>query len=303
MTPRRCDACHKSYSSRQHLYRHKKTCKGREAGITTVKQDIDHSVSNKYVWKEKDDVKNHCFLLPRDIRGIIVGKSGYGKTTLLTHLLLEPEMLDYDTLNICGRSLHQPEYQIINSAFNKKLSKKNVRIIFERQDEVNDLGGVEKFLDNVIEDEESDGDVNVTLYADPAYILDPSAYDTSCKNLLVFDDIMLGPQNKAEAFFTRGRHNNIDVIYIAQSYFRLPRQTVRENANFFIFFRQDNKNLNHIYQDHCSVDNVSLEDFKEFCTNVWDESKHNFVTIDPTRPSYCGKYRKNLNDYWIPPPV
>ena len=112
---------------------------------------------------------------------------------------------------------------------------------------------------------------------------------------------MLGPQNKAEAFFTRGRHNNVDVIYISQSYFRLPRQTIRENANFFIFFKQDSKNLSHIYQDHCSIDeSVTFEKFKEFCTNVWDESKHNFVTIDPTKPWYCGKYRKNLNEYWIP---
>ena len=52
---------------------------------------------------------------------------------------------------------------------------------------------------------------------------------------------MLGPQNKAEAYYTRGRHNNVDTIYIAQNYFRLPRQTVRENANLFMLFRQDAK--------------------------------------------------------------
>ena len=263
----------------------------------TVREPSD-GISDKYVWKTKGGGKNHCFLLPRDIRAIIVGKSGYGKNTLLTNLLLEPEMLDYDTLNICGRSLHQPEYQIMNNAFSRNLSKKQVRTIFENQDEITELGGVEEFLE-VLEGQ-CKGGIDARLYGDVAEILDPSAYDTSRKNLLIFDDIMLGSQNKAEAFFTRGRHNNIDVIYIAQSYFRLPRQTVRENANFFIFFRQDNKNLSHIYQDHCSVDGVPFETFKDFCTSVWDESKHNFVTIDLTRPSYCGKYRKNLNDYWIP---
>lgn len=186
----------------------------------------------------------------------------------------------------------------MNNAFSRNLSKKQVRTIFENQDKITELGGVEEFLED--SGVQCKGGIDATLYGDVAEILDPSAYDTSRKNLLIFDDIMLGSQNKAEAFFTRGRHNNIDVIYIAQSYFRLPRQTVRENANFFIFFKQDNKNLSHIYQDHCSVDGVPFETFKDFCTSVWDESKHNFVTIDLTRPSYCGKYRKNLNDYWIP---
>ena len=83
-----------------------------------------HNVPNTFVWKINNEVrKNHSFLLPRDIRGIIVGKSGFGKTTLLNYLLLEPNVLDYNRLLVCGNSLHQPEYRIMNAAFNKKLSK------------------------------------------------------------------------------------------------------------------------------------------------------------------------------------
>ena len=63
---------------------------------------INQIISNKYVWKTKDDSKKHCFLISRDIRALVVGKSGYGKTTLLTHLLFELKISDYDTLNICG---------------------------------------------------------------------------------------------------------------------------------------------------------------------------------------------------------
>ena len=37
---------------------------------------------------------------------------------------------------------------------------------------------------------------------------------------VVFDDMLLSKQaNKNELFFTRGRHNNIDIYYISQSYF------------------------------------------------------------------------------------
>ena len=44
-------------------------------------------------------------LLPQSIRGIIVGKSVCGKTTLLLNLLLRPGWLDYDNLFVFGKSL------------------------------------------------------------------------------------------------------------------------------------------------------------------------------------------------------
>ena len=49
-------------------------------------------------------------LLPKSIRGLIVGKSGCGITTLLLNLLLRPGGLDYDKLYVFGKSLFQPEY-------------------------------------------------------------------------------------------------------------------------------------------------------------------------------------------------
>ena len=58
--------------------------------------------------------------LPRSIRGIIVGKSGCGKTTLLLNLLLRPGWLDYDNLFVFGKSLFHPNIEYL-----KKPSKKN----------------------------------------------------------------------------------------------------------------------------------------------------------------------------------
>ena len=48
--------------------------------------------------------RNHP-LLPKEIRGLIIGKSGCGKTTLLINLLQRPGWLDYNNINICGKSL------------------------------------------------------------------------------------------------------------------------------------------------------------------------------------------------------
>ena len=107
-------------------------------------EETDDTIS-KYAWKDKGIQRNHSYLLPRDIRAIVVGKSGVGKTCLVTYLLLNPDMLDYDTLTICGQSLHQPEYRIMKSAFSKGWSKNQVNALFGLQDKLQD---VEKFIED-----------------------------------------------------------------------------------------------------------------------------------------------------------
>ena len=71
-------------------------------------------------WNEVTTKRFNHPLLPRSIRGIIIGKSGCGKMALLLNLLLRPGWLDYDNLCIFGKSLFQLEYL-------KKPSKKIYR--------------------------------------------------------------------------------------------------------------------------------------------------------------------------------
>ena len=48
--------------------------------------------------------------LPREvIRGLIIGKSGCGKTRLLINVLLHPRWLDNNKIKNLGKSLFQPE--------------------------------------------------------------------------------------------------------------------------------------------------------------------------------------------------
>ena len=63
-------------------------------------------------------------LLRKGIRGLIVGKSGCGKTSLLINLLLRTGWLDYNNINIFGKSLFQPEYHILKKAFEENYQKK-----------------------------------------------------------------------------------------------------------------------------------------------------------------------------------
>ena len=61
---------------------------------------------------------------------------------------------------------------------------------------------------------------------------------------MVFDDVMLEKnQTPIEKYFSQGRHGGADSLYLCQSYFRIPKQAIRDNANLLILFKQDAKNL------------------------------------------------------------
>ena len=49
-------------------------------------------------WNENQNKRCNHQLLPKGIRGFTIGKSGYGKTTLLINLLLLPGWLDYNNI-------------------------------------------------------------------------------------------------------------------------------------------------------------------------------------------------------------
>ena len=92
---------------------------------------------------------------------------------------------------------------------------------------------------------------------------DPKEISPEHKNLMIFDDLLLQKQNKCEGYYVRGRHSNCDCLYLSQNYFKLPCQTIRENANFFCLFPQDQKNIDHIFNDHVSQD-MTKDQFKNF---------------------------------------
>ena len=115
---------------------------------------------------------------------------------------------------------------------------------------------------------------------------------------MIFDDLLLERQNKCECYYVRGRHSNVDCFYLSQNYFRLPRQTIRENANFLCLFPQDLKNLNPIYSDHVG-DDMKKDEFRKFCKKCWDKP-HGFAVIDLTSKKDAGKYRQGFDNFFIP---
>ena len=78
---------------------------------------------------------------------------------------------------------------------------------------------------------------------------------------------MLSKQNTCEGFYVRGRHHNVDSFYLCQNYFKLPRQSIRENENFICLFQQGAKNLDYIRRDHCN--DFTKEQFVALCKHCW----------------------------------
>ena len=114
---------------------------------------------------------------------------------------------------------------------------------------------------------------------------------------MIFDNLLLEKQNKCECYYVRVRHSNVDCFYLSQNYFKLRRQTIRENANFICLFPQDLKNMNHIYNDHVGED-MSKEEFRKFCRECW-KKLHGFAVIDLTSKKYAEKYRDGFDNFFI----
>ena len=101
--------------------------------------------------------------------------------------------------------------------------------------------------------------------------------------IIVFDDI-LGSSNSRfiDQFFIRGRDKNLDVCYLSQSYFDLPKITIRNISNKTILFNQTLKDIEHIYRDVAGYD-MNYDVFKELCRKSFDEDYNYFVLIDLKR--------------------
>jgi len=177
--------------------------------------------------------KNHSILL-QSLRGLIVGKSGCGMTTLLLNLLLRPGGLDYSKLSVFGKSLFQPEYRILRKGFEEQLPKETIMRVFENPNEIQrqQVSPIQ-LLEEL---EKTKEPIECSFYESADDAPDPTGLSPKHKNLMIFDDLLLQKQNKCEAYYVRGRHSNCDCLYLSQNYFKLTRQTIRENANFFVCF-------------------------------------------------------------------
>ena len=93
--------------------------------------------------------------------------------------------------------------------------------------------------------------------------------------------------------FIRGRKLSISLIFITQSYFKVPKDVRLNTSHFFIMKIPNKRELQQTAINHSS--DINTQDFIEIyrkCTN----KPHTFLVIDTTLPSNNWlRFRKNLN--------
>ena len=114
---------------------------------------------------------------------------------------------------------------------------------------------------------------------------------------VVFDDMLLSNQkSNIDLFFTRGRHSNIDIYYISQSYFHLPKITIRNIYIKLILFKVTLGDINPLLRDIAGLD-LNLEQWNQLCRQAW-ENDYDYLQRDRFAKIGKGRYTiRNCNKF------
>ena len=179
----------------------------------------------------ESDYKQGHPCMPADVfRMLICGPSNSGKTNILLHMLYE--LLEFDKIFLFSKNLHQNKYQSLLQDFDEKI---NPQVGYE-----------------VIE---AHGDEIIPLEELPV----------DNQKIVIFDDLVCEKnQNDIINYFINGRHKNCCVIYLSQTFYKVPKD-IRINCSHLCIFRSDpkeNKRIaNEIGVDHEVLDRATDEKY------------------------------------------
>lgn len=228
-----------------------------------VKQKDSLNVENHECYFPSNTFMKHNSLLGSTVkRGIIVGRSGCGKTNALLSLLLHKNGLRFSNIYLYSKTLNQPKYQ---------------------------------FLKQVLQDMRTETDEKVEFFEfdEGANIIPP--HEAKKFSIIIFDDVVGCDQKIIRDYYCFGRHYYIDCFYLSQTYSSIPKQLIRDNANFIVLFPQDVTNLKHVYNNHVASD-MSFENFHKLCNKCWG-NQYNFLVINKDCDLNSGRYRKGFDEY------
>lgn len=232
------------------------------SGNKTLNLNIDY---NKFCNSSK--YQKHAVIFPNSIRMIIAGSSGCGKTNLMLNFLLSG-VLCYNDVVIYTTTPHQELYEFLKNYYDE--IKKQYRLAYKI----------------------------VTFLSPEDSIADPSELDPDKTHIVIFDDVMNEKQKVMTDYFCRGRHNNSNVFYLCQSLHQLPKHGIRQNANIFVLFYQDNMTLEHFFNTEISGD-MKLKEFETFCNEAWAKD-HGYIVVNLWEKPEFGKYMQNYEKVYIP---
>ena len=121
-------------------------------------------------------------------------------------------------------------------------------------------------------------------------ILKNTILERNIKVLIVFDDKKLNPV--VTESFIRGRKLNISIVFITQSYFKVPKQIRLNITHFFVMKIPNNRELQQVALNH-SLD-IDFKDFIKIYKKYTAEPYLllvNDTTLPPDNPL---RFKKNL---------
>ena len=197
-------------------------------------------------------------------RILIIRDSGTGKTNALLNLINNQQ--DIDKTYLYAKDPYEDNYQyLINKRERIGINHLNDPKGFIEYSK--DMHKVYKNIDNYNPDKEN-------------------------KIFIVFDDMIADMINNKELFI-RGRKLNISLIFITQSYFKVPEDVRNNSTHFFIMKIPNKRELMQIAINHSS--DINTKDFIEIYRKCTDKP-YSFLVIDTTLPSNNSlRFRKNLN--------
>ena len=203
-------------------------------------------------------------------RILIVEGSGSGKTNALLNLINNQP--DIDKTYLYPKDPYETKYQyLINKREKVGLDHFNDPKAF--MDYLNDMQDLYKNSEDYNPDKER-------------------------KALIVFDDMNADMINKQKlnpivtGLFIRGRKLNISIVFMTQSYFKVPKDVRLNSTQFFIMKIPNKRELQQIATNHSSY--IDFKDFIKIykkCTS----RPYSFLVNDTTLPSDdLSRFRKNL---------
>ena len=101
------------------------------------------------------------------------------------------------------------------------------------------------------------------------------------KKLFVFDDLSGDKEfrENIRRFFSKGRPNNCQAIYLTQQFSEVQPKSIRENTTNLILFKTAGDSFDKVYKDMVKEVMENKNDFKILVNRIW-RKKHSYVYIN-----------------------
>lgn len=223
--------------------------------------------------------------LSNKIMAVLCGRTGAGKTFLMMEILTEPDFLDFNNLIIYTTTQEQPIYQFIKHGFANNLSKRAIRSLFKVYEETDEDEDIEEMCKEAAKEKQlqakKEDAIQALVTDDMGELSNPSKLPKDKKNCVVFDDcVNERDQSVQKTYFTRARHHNCACFYLTQSFYGLDGTYIRKNANIFILFELNKRNLTELLKDLSVGDK---DKFKQECLNAWSKD-YGYIVVNLDRP-------------------